>query len=94
MDRELLMLHLRQAFSGTPAERRTVARTAGDLADAEKLEADLGVELTPEVILEHLADAPGGSPAERWNWWMGALEVSHGGYRRFRVAAWEREQEE
>jgi len=92
MDREVLMLHLRQAFGGTPAERRTVARTAGDLADAEKLEADLGVELTAEVVLEHLSDAPKGTPAERWNWWMGALEASHGGYRRFRVTAWEREE--
>jgi len=29
MDREVLMLHLRQAFGGTAAERRTVARAAG-----------------------------------------------------------------
>ena len=92
MDREVLMLHLRQAFGGTPAERRTVARAAGDLADAGKLEADLDAELTAEVVLEHLSDAPKGTPAERWNWWMGALEASHGGYRQFRVTAWEREE--
>lgn len=88
MDRELLMLHLRQAFGGTVAERRAVARAAGDLEDAGALRADLGVELAPEVVVEHLADAPEGSPAERWNWWMGALEASHGDYRRFRVTAW------
>ncbi|WP_336035434.1 hypothetical protein [Halobacterium yunchengense] len=88
MDRELLMLHLRQAFGGSPAERRAVARTAGDLADAGKLEADLGAELTPAFVVEQLGDAPEGSPAERWNWWMGALEASHGGYRRFRVRTW------
>ncbi|MFC3478017.1 hypothetical protein [Halobacterium litoreum] len=92
MDREVLMLHLRQAFGGTPAERRTVARAAGDLADAGKLGADLDAELTAEFVLEHLSDAPKGTPAERWNWWMGALEASHGGYRRFRVTAWEREE--
>ncbi|MFB6072541.1 MAG: hypothetical protein ABEJ88_06190 [Halobacterium sp.] len=92
MDREVLMLHLRQAFGGTPAERRTVARAAGDLGDSGRLESDLGMEVDADVILEQLADAPAGSPAERWNWWMGALEASHGGYRRFRVTAWEREE--
>ena len=87
MDREVLMLHLRQAFEGTPAERRTVARAAGDLADSGAFDEDFGDELTPEVVLEHLADAPDGGPAERWNWWMGALEASHCGYREFRVTA-------
>jgi len=82
------MLSLRQAFGGTVPERRAVARTAGDLEDAGKLEADLGAELTAEFVLEHLSDAPEGSPAERWNWWMAALDVSHGGYERFRVVAW------
>jgi hypothetical protein len=86
------MLHLRQAFGGTAAERRTVARAAGDLVDAGKLEGDLDVELTAEVVLEHLSDAPRGTPAERWNWWMGALETSHGGYRQFRVTAWDAEE--
>ncbi|WP_232700307.1 hypothetical protein [Halobacterium wangiae] len=92
MDREVLMLHLRQAFGGTPAERRTVARAAGDLVDAGKLEDDLDVELTADVVLEQLSDAPEGTPAERWNWWMGALEASHGGYRQFRVTAWAEEE--
>ena len=82
------MLSLRQAFGGTAPERRAVARTAGDLADAGKLEADLGAELTTAFVLEHLSDAPEGSPAERWNWWMGALDVAYGGYGRFRVVAW------
>jgi hypothetical protein len=91
MDRELLMLHLRQAFGGTPAERRTVARAAGDLADSGRLESDLGTDLTPDVVLEQLSDAPEGTPAERWNWWMGALEASHGGYLEFRIVAWQRE---
>jgi len=42
MEREVLMLHLRQAFGGTPAERRTVARAASDLADSGKLDDDVG----------------------------------------------------
>ena len=91
MDREVLMLHLRQAFEGTPAERRTVARAAGDLADSGAFEGDFDAELAPDVILENLSDAPEGGPAERWNWWMGALEASHGGYREFRITAWARE---
>ena len=91
MDREVLMDRLEAEFGGTPAERRVVARSAGDLADAGALADDLGVEVTPEAVVDHLDDAPGGSPAERWNWWMGALEASHGGYRRFRVTAWQRE---
>jgi len=85
------MDRLDAAFGGPPAERRAVARAAGDLADAGALADDLDIEVTPDVIVDQLADAPGGSPAERWNWWLGALEASHGGYRQFRVTAWQRE---
>ncbi|WP_353634940.1 hypothetical protein ABSL23_05055 [Halobacterium sp. NMX12-1] len=91
MDRRHLMDRLDAEFGGTPAERRVVARTAGDLADAGVLADDLDFEVTAEGVVDQLTDAPGGSPAERWNWWMGALEASHGGYRRFRVTAWQRE---
>jgi hypothetical protein len=85
------MLSLRQAFGGTVAERRAVARSAGDLADDGRVAADLGVELTPNVVVQNLGDAPDGTPAERWNWWMGALEGAYGGYYEFRVTAWERD---
>lgn len=85
------MLSLRQAFGGTVAERRAVARSADDLAADGRLQADLGVELTPSVVVENLGDAPEGTPAERWNWWLGALEAAYGGYYEFRVTAWERE---
>jgi hypothetical protein len=91
VDREVLMLSLRQAFGGTVAERRAVARTAGDLADDGRVAEDLGVEVTPTVVVENLGDAPEGTPAERWNWWMGALEAAYGGYYEFRVTAWERD---
>lgn len=88
MNREVLMLHLRQAFGGTPAERRAVARAAGDLADSGQYRDDEGRELAPPEIIEHLADAPEDGPAARWNWWMGALDTAYGGYDRFRVEAW------
>lgn len=92
MNREVLQLHLRQAFGGTPAERRAVARAAGDLADSGRYDADEGRALAPNEIVEHLADAPEGGPAARWNWWMGALDTAYGGYREFRVRAWTTEE--
>ncbi|WP_121823663.1 hypothetical protein [Halostella salina] len=91
MDREVLMLQLRQAFGGTPAERRAVARAATDLVDSGQFADDRGDELTPELVVENLADCREGSPAERWNWWMGALEAAFGGYERFVVTRWDEE---
>lgn len=82
---------LRRAFEDsfrgtTAAERRVVARQARDLAASGKPEADRGHELTVEGVIDHLGDAPDDcSLAERWNWWMGALEVAYGGYRQFQV---------
>lgn len=75
------------SFSGTTAaERRVVARQSRDLAASGKAEADRGHELTVEDLVDQLQDAPDDcSLAERWNWWMGALEVAHGGYRQFQV---------
>ena len=72
-------------FDGTPAERRVVARQARDLADAGLVERDRDDPLTVDVVLDELAGAPSGGPAARWNWWVGALEVAHGGYERFAV---------
>ena len=80
-----LELALRRSFSGTRGEARVVARQAVDLADAGRYEADVGVALDNDVVLEELADAPNGSPADRWNWWLGSLEIAHGGYREFEV---------
>lgn len=88
VDRQVLMLSLRQAYGGTVAERRAVARSAGDLIDDGRVAEDLGVELTPTVIVANLGKASEGTPAERWNWWMGSLESVYGGYRMFRVTEW------
>lgn len=87
------MLTLRQAFpDSTIGERRVVARAAGDLSDSGRFAADAGRELGPNEVVEHLADAPDDrSLVERWNWWMGALDVAYGGYVEFAVQAWREE---
>ena len=72
-------------FGGTPPERRTVARQAVDLADSGVYERDSGRRLATSLIVDELADAPEGSPAERWNWWMGVLAFAYGGYEEFVV---------
>ncbi|QLD89800.1 hypothetical protein HWV07_12475 [Natronomonas salina] len=74
-----------ETFGGTEDERRAVARHARDLADSGRYEADADVEFTPEHVVVQLADAPEGDPAERWNWWVGALEFAYGGYAEFQV---------
>ncbi|WP_224267824.1 hypothetical protein [Haloprofundus salinisoli] len=76
---------LRREFSGTDAERRVVVRQASDLADAGKTEAERGVPLTVDEIVDNLSDAPDESVASRWNWWMGALEAAYGDYEPFQV---------
>lgn len=85
VDRARLERELRAEY-GDQRASRVVARQARDLADSEQLQADLGVELTVETVLSNLADAPEEyALSERWNWWMGALDVSHGGYLQFTV---------
>lgn len=89
MNREVLEHRLRRTFEGQDAEFRAVVRMAGDLHDSGTYRSDSGVALTPGDIVEHLTDAPDGSVADRWNWWMGALEHAYGGYVTFQVRAWE-----
>lgn len=74
-----------ERFGGTATERRVVARQASDLADSGRPARDRGHPLTADEVVAHLDDAPDGGPAERWNWWLGALEVAHGGYADFQV---------
>mgnify|MGYP000144456504 CR=1 FL=1 len=86
MDRPRLQERLDREFDGDPRESRIVSRQARDLADSGQLAADLDVDLTVETVVSNLADAPDDDTlAERWNWWMDALTLSHGDYRRFRV---------
>jgi hypothetical protein len=83
---------LAEAFEGTEAERRVVVRQALDLAASGKTERDRGVALTVEEVVRNLDDAPDGSVASRWNWWLGALEVAYGGYEPFQVRRYSREE--
>lgn len=86
LDVDALAERLRERFGGGSAEAETVARQARDLADDGRLAADRGTALTVDVVLSELADAPHGGPADRWNWWLGALDVAYGGgYREFQV---------
>jgi hypothetical protein len=78
-----------ETFGGDEPERRAVARHARDLADSGRYRADAGVDLTPEHVVVQLADAPEGSPADRWNWWIGSLEFGYGGYSEFQVRRYE-----
>lgn len=90
IDRERLATALEADFGGTGGETRTVARAAADLADDGRLESDLGLSLDGSLVRSELADAPEGSPADRWNWWIGSLEVAYGGYEQFSVRRYRR----
>jgi len=86
MERDRLRRELEAAFGGSDDALRAVSRQARDLADAGRIEADLDYRLTVEAVCSNLDDAPDDrSLVQRWNWWMGSLELSHGGYQRFRV---------
>ena len=85
MDRQDLERTLRETFDDADAAG-VVARQAGDMADGGQFDADFGGALTVETVVENLQDAPPEyTLAERWNWWLGALDLSHGGYTRFSV---------
>lgn len=80
---------LADAFGGNGGARRVVARQARDLVDSGQFRADMGRELTVDVVVENLKDAPDDlSLPEKWNWWVGALDLAYGGYDRFRVVRW------
>ncbi|MDJ1432399.1 hypothetical protein [Halostagnicola sp. A-GB9-2] len=81
---------LLEHFDGTTAESRVVARQAVDLADSGRYEADTDLELTTDLVIDELSDAPDGTPAERWNWWIGSLEVAFGGYEQFLIRRYRR----
>lgn len=86
MNRELLDGRLGQAFDATEAERRVVARQAVDLHDSGRYAEVSGVELAVDDVVAALREAPDDlGMVERWNWWIGALELAHGGFEPFRV---------
>jgi hypothetical protein len=89
LDVDRLERRLEAAFGGTEDERHVVAREARDLADSGRYAETTDGDLTVDVVVDNLADAPEGTPAERWNWWMGALGLAFGGFDRFTVRSHE-----
>ncbi|MFC6974851.1 hypothetical protein ACFQL1_09425 [Halomicroarcula sp. GCM10025709] len=86
MDRTALERELRSAFDAEETTVSVVARQARDMAEGGQFVDDFEAELTPATVVSNLEDAPEGySLVERWNWWLGALDLSHGGYARFSV---------
>jgi hypothetical protein len=86
VDRQELTQTLCESFDADADFASVVARQAGDMADGDRFADDFDAELTVETIVENLRDAPAEyTLAERWNWWLGALDLSHGGYARFSV---------
>jgi hypothetical protein len=85
MNRARLEAALREAFDPAPGELRVVVRQATDLADSGRYEADAGRPLSADVVVEGLGDAPDEGLAERWNWWVGSLELAYGDYEAFGV---------
>lgn len=88
MDASRLNDALREAFDSSAADSRVVVRQATDLDAAGNAEADRGVALSVDDIVTQLQDAPADSDlVDRWNWWMGSLDVAYGGYWQFTVQA-------
>ncbi len=86
VDRERLERELTEEFGGDEEALRAVSRQARDLADSGRTDADFGYQLTVDVVVDNLADAPDDHTlVERWNWWVGSLDLSQGGYQRFHV---------
>jgi hypothetical protein len=86
VDREDLEAQLETRYDASPRVRAVVARQARDLAEGGQFQADFGAELDADTVLLELADAPAEYHLlDRWNWWIGSLELSHGGYERFAV---------
>jgi hypothetical protein len=86
VERERLEEELADVFGGDEQTLRAISRQARDLADSGRITEDFGHELTVEVVIDNLQDAPEDrSLVERWNWWVGSLDLSKGGYQRFHV---------
>jgi hypothetical protein len=89
MDRDRLKSALDE-FDPQSGERRVVVRQAMDLADSAQFETDTGATLTSKTVVRNLRDAPDERLPERWNWWIGSLEIAYGGYAQFQVQAVDR----
>ena len=89
MDRVHLREELVERYGAAEERCRVVARAAGDLADTGQYESDVGVALTADQVVTELDDAPVDYDiVQRWNWWVGSLEVAYGDYDQFRIRRW------
>lgn len=96
MDVDELDRVLADAFDAEAGERRAVARMASDLAATGHYGAATGQDLTPELVVANLEDAPDAELASKWNWWLGSLEIAFGrseglehGFAEFQVRRYE-----
>lgn len=88
---------LADAFDAPSGERRAVARMACDLAATGRYGEVTDHDLTAEVVVANLRDAPDEELASKWNWWLGALEIAFGrrdaegggGFAEFQVRRYE-----
>ena len=87
VERKQIAARLDEEFSHCNGAVRPVSRQARDLVDAGYVAEDLGYQLTPDAVVSNLQDAPDGyTLEERWNWWVGSLELAYGSrYSEFRV---------
>jgi len=86
MERAKLERRLADRYDASSEARRVVVRQAGDLADSGQYAATHSAELTAEIVLDNLTDAPEEMDlVERWNWWIGALNIAREDYDRFRI---------
>lgn len=86
MNRDVLAARLRQSFDATDREIRVVVRQAGDLHDSGRYADVRGAELGIEDVVVELREAPDDlGLVERWNWWVGALDLAHGDFEPFRI---------
>jgi len=91
VDTDAVESALAAAFDPSPGELRVVVRAARDLHDSGVYAADAGRKPDANLLVAELADAPHHRLPERWNWWLGALELAYAsGYDEFRVRAVER----
>lgn len=90
MDGDELHRRLDRAFDAPRGERRVVVRQALDLAAAGRwAETHEGDALTAEYVVDQLDLAPEGEGlADRWNWWIGSLELAYGGFEPFAIRRW------
>jgi hypothetical protein len=88
VNRARLEASLRETFDPTPGALRVVVRQAMDLGESGQYHEDTGSALVVAELVEHLADAPDEGLVERWNWWVGSLELAYGGYAEFEIRRW------